>query len=199
VRLDLLPLLNKFVSKVSMERASSIANPILPWLLDKNGSILDFGSGLGHVGCIILHATGREIVPLDIHRYPFSCPDLDTKIFDGVTIPFQDQSFDTSMTIMVLHHLPDPRESLKEIIRVTENYLVVCEDLLHSQNEIRVERIKDTVTNFGIGHITGQYHTESEWEELFLDLGLFIKDKVYFSTKFMFHFDHVGWLLSINS
>lgn len=191
--------INKYIFNVSIKRARQIVEPILPWLKEGAGTILDFGCGLGHVGYLISRATGRKITYLDVRKYPNTAPTVNLEVFDGKSIPFPNAHFDTTIIIFVLHHTPNPKASLEEVIRVSKNHILVCEDLLVSKNQVLSEVIKDTITNGFLPHMTLKYKTETEWEALFKDLGLTIEEKTYHESLFIFKFKHVSWLLSIES
>jgi SAM-dependent methyltransferase len=187
-------LLNDYVQKVAMQRAHPVVEPLLPWLMDGTGRILDFGCGLGHVGFLISEQTKRGMEYLDVRKYPFACPGVEIKVFNRKEIPYPDKTFDTSLIIFVLHHVPKPLESLREIIRVSNREIVICEDLVRSKNELISEGIKD---NFFLPHMTMQYRIDSDWEKMFTEMGLIIKDKVFFNTNYIFKFKHVAWRLSV--
>jgi SAM-dependent methyltransferase len=132
-----------------------------------------------------------------VHKYPFSCPDIVVKVFDGKVIPYPDQEFDTSLVILVLHHVPKPQESLKELIRTSNREIIICEDLLRSRNEMVTEAIKDSIVNLFLPIVRMQYRLEKDWEKMFTESGLKIQDKTYFDSKSIFYFKHVAWQLSI--
>ena len=46
-------------------------------------------------------------------------------LFDGKTIPFEDNSFDLVMFVDVLHHAEDPASLLAEAARVSRKYLLL--------------------------------------------------------------------------
>ena len=159
--------------------------------------MLDFGCGLGHAGCLISQITGRPVTYLDVRKYPYSCPEATIELFDGKHIAYPDAAFHTALIVLVLHHTPDPRESLAEVIRVTGKRIIVYEDLVQSRAQWITEAIKDTIANGFLPHMTYQYKMESEWEKLFTELNLSILDKAYFQSKFIFNFRHVIWYLGV--
>jgi ubiquinone/menaquinone biosynthesis C-methylase UbiE len=189
----------RMVERVSMKRAHQLVQPVLPWLQGGTGNLLDFGCGLAHVACVIQQETGREITGLDVRRFPYTCREVPVEVFNGRSIPFPDGAFETTVIFTVLHHTPDPRESLKEVLRVTRRSVLLCEDLLLNRRQVLTETIKDTIANGFLPHMTLQYRTEAEWEQMFPQLGLTIREKKYHSSNFIFHFKHVSWLLEKNS
>jgi ubiquinone/menaquinone biosynthesis C-methylase UbiE len=185
------------VQEVSFKRAAEIVAPILPWVMNSDGTILDFGCGLGHIGYLISQKTGREAEYYDVRSYPYAPSGVEIKVFDGKTLPCRDGEFDTSLVVFVLHHSPDPDASLHEVVRVSRRYVLICEDLVKSRREMIIEAIKDTIANFFLPHMTFQYRIEEDWEEMFGRFGLTIEQKTYFQTKYIFTFKHVAWLLAI--
>jgi ubiquinone/menaquinone biosynthesis C-methylase UbiE len=94
-----------------------------------NCSILDLGTGSGYLafplaetrpGCRV---TGIDITPETIARNSKSAKDqnLDNLRFvtyDGLALPFDDDSFDIVVTRYVLHHFPDISFSFTELSRI---------------------------------------------------------------------------------
>ncbi len=97
-------------------------------LLPTGSLILEVGCGLGTDGLELLRS-GYRVVETDIapghlgearrlHRengYGDSCDHLLT---DAEFLPFADDSFDGAFMVACLHHLPDPLNCLREIVRV---------------------------------------------------------------------------------
>jgi ubiquinone/menaquinone biosynthesis C-methylase UbiE len=96
-------------------------------------SILDVGSGDGLLASEIrkqrrhLQFTGVDIIP---RRESF----IPVQIFDGSSLPFADDSFDTVMFVDVLHHTSNPHRLLVEAARVARRDVVIkdhiCESVL---------------------------------------------------------------------
>jgi ubiquinone/menaquinone biosynthesis C-methylase UbiE len=189
--------LNQLIQEIAIKRARPLAVSMLPLFPEKVGSILDFGSGLGHIGLMVSEYTGNPVVYVDVRQYPSTHPDIHITKFDGKVLPYDDGEFNLIMANFVLHHVPSPRNSLREIKRVSRRFIVIAEDLVKSRKEIRLEIIKDTIANFFIPHMTLQYKLESDWESLFSELGLSINKKIFFEDRYIFKFKHIAWLLEI--
>jgi SAM-dependent methyltransferase len=189
----------RMVERVSLKRARQVVDPVLPWLKTGTGNLLDFGCGLAHIACIIKQETGRSITGLDVRRFPYTCPEVPIEVFDGKTIPFPDNAFETTVIFTVLHHTPDPRASLQEVLRVSRRSVLLCEDLLVNRRQVFIETVKDSVANGFLPHMTLQYRMETEWEQMFKEMGLTVRNKTYHSSSFIFRFKHVSWLLEKNS
>jgi ubiquinone/menaquinone biosynthesis C-methylase UbiE len=187
--------LHKYVEKQALKRAQPMVPPILPWVLDGSGSILDFGCGLGHIACLLSEKSNRQMTYLDVKRFPYACATVE--LFDGKSIPYPNLTFTTTLIIFVLHHVPDPAKSIREVMRVTNKEIIICEDLIRTKKEMVAEVVKDTVANYFFPHMTMKYKYEKDWEKLFTRLGVKISDKTYFNSRYLFRFDHVAWRLSL--
>jgi SAM-dependent methyltransferase len=79
-------------------------------------SALDFGSGDGWFAQQ-MRQSGliRELTPVDVklRETVVTAPHL----YDGKRLPFPDRSFDLVYSVDVLHHCPDPAESLRDLVR----------------------------------------------------------------------------------
>lgn len=188
---------NNWVQDIGFKRAEAIVRLIIPWLKDQNGKVLDFGCGLGHVGFLISQQTGRSVEYYDVRKYPYPPEGVEIKVFDGKKLPCDDDEFDTTLIAFVLHHTPNPEAALKEAARVSKRYILICEDLMRSKNEMIVEAVKDTIVNLFLPHMTLQYRIEKDWEKMFEEMGLMSEKKTYFQTKYIFNFKHVAWLLKV--
>ena len=187
---------NRWVQKRAEKRARELAAPLLPWLSQESGPLLDFGCGLGHIGLLAAQQAQRPVTYLDVRDYPFTPPGVRITVFDGVTAPFTDGAFDTVLVALVLHHTPDPSASLREARRLARFSLVVCEDAIRGRKDFYVESFKDTVANCFLPHMRFQYRTEAEWEALFAAAGLAVRDKTHFQSHYIFNFNHVAWYLT---
>ena len=72
--------------------------------------ILDFGYGDGQI-TNSLHKSGYDIIGLDNSKGNYNqarnlFPDCDFRLYDGLNIPFENNSFDTIILNDVLEHIP---------------------------------------------------------------------------------------------
>jgi len=79
-------------------------------LKHKPKKILDFGYGDGQI-TNSLHSRGYNIIGLDNSRGNYEqakglFPDCDFRLYDGLNIPFEENSFDTIIINDVLEHIP---------------------------------------------------------------------------------------------
>lgn len=85
---------------------------------------LDFGSGDGFFasqwkdGSCIGAVTAVDVIARKNTRF-------DSIIYDGLTLPFADRSFDLVYAIDVLHHCCDPFKALSDLSRCSGRYLLL--------------------------------------------------------------------------
>lgn len=106
--------LDRFVVRKSILRALQENLP------DFKGRLLDVGCGkMPYKDYIFKHSPITEYVGLDIE----TAIKYDARVradfsWDGVTMPFEKEAFDTIMATEVLEHCPAPDVTLKEVMRV---------------------------------------------------------------------------------
>ena len=107
---------------------------ILGKISDVQGTVLDAGCGVGHMGQRFVTAgrTGIDLIGMDFQE------ELLANVTVGYTgvvqgdihnLPFKDGSFSAVLTSNALHHFPDPRRAMIEIARVLKpGGVFVCYD-----------------------------------------------------------------------
>lgn len=131
--------------------------------------VLEIGAGKGHVARALKAAANVDIRLLDVVDYNET--DLTLEVYDGVQLPFADNTFDYSLLVFVLHHTPDPLRVLTEALRVSRDGVVVVEN--HVQGLLRqlITRTIDSIPHFQHGvPICYHTHTIEEWQTLFSQL-----------------------------
>ncbi len=96
---------------------TSILNALKSNMSSFNGRILDVGAGHQPYRSLIESDSNiTQYVPLDLHDNKHYKDAEFT--WDGITMPFDGNSFDSAMATEVLEHCPDPTTTLKEVSRV---------------------------------------------------------------------------------
>ena len=109
------------------KRAESIVKLFEDQLPEKS-RILDLGGGWGFYADP-LGKRGHQSLVLDVVKPGYQKAPV--VLYDGDRIPFEDKSFDVTILITMLHHVPDPGKLLQEVCRVTRSKVIVVEDLYH--------------------------------------------------------------------
>lgn len=101
--------------------------------------VLDFGAGTGNLSRIFLEK-GCTVTACDVSQKSLNIlkdklpsNNLDTVLYNGLKLPFEDNTFDITTTYSVLHHIPNYISAVKEMIRVTKKDGLICID--HEANE----------------------------------------------------------------
>lgn len=98
----------------------------------ENKKIIDVGVGTGRAA-IALTVRGAHVVGVDasaemlkvaMGRASDAGVDLDLKIGDAHALAFEDQSFEAAVSLRVLLHMPDWRQCLGELCRVSRTKIV---------------------------------------------------------------------------
>lgn len=81
------------------------------------GPVLDLGCGVGHSYTLL---APRETVGVDIDRPALEGQERRTVVADMRSLPFEDASFGSVLSVQSLEHVPDPERVLAEVVRVLE-------------------------------------------------------------------------------
>lgn len=150
--------------------------------LPPSSKILDIGGGWGFYSAP-LRNRGHASVVLDVVSPGYQkAPVI---IYNGQEpIPFEDNSFDVSLLVTVLHHMEDPVAVIREALRVTRKRLIVVEDVYHHALGRIWTKWRDQIFNFEYWGHPGQFKTKEEWLKLF----------GCFNLKCVHHENHYTWL-----
>ena len=111
-----------FIQVLTQKRAKVVVGRVLPYIKHSK-KIIDIGCGTGHVADL-LTKEGKDITPVDISNKSL-VNSIKPIIYDGKHLPFPDQSFDTSLLLMVLHHIPEPSVVFSEAARVGKELVII--------------------------------------------------------------------------
>ncbi len=119
--------------------------------------VLDVGTGTAqipielcrkHLGCRIM-AIDLAHHMLDIARYNLEAAGCTSRVqlaqVDAKAMPFADGMFDAVISNSIVHHIPEPREVLREMIRVVApGGIIFVRDLQRPADEAQWQRLVDT-------------------------------------------------------
>jgi len=159
-----------------VDRLSAVVVDLVRQLERRDGAtavrtLLDVGSGDGRIARGVAARLDLErAVGVDILARPE--PAIETRIYDGRTLPCGDQSFDVVSLLDVLHHAEQPAELLRECLRVARRAVVLKDHLSFGYLSDKLLELMDHAGNAGPGvAVRGTYWQLPEWFELVREAG----------------------------
>ena len=154
-------------------RAARIARALRAYF-EPGDAVLDLGCGtLAVAQQIERHVPVRVIglETIDYHRHA-----VPLVLYDGVHIPFRDQSFDVVLLAFVLHHCDDGGLALlRAALRLARKRIFVLEDRYDHAAERLWTRCLDRLLN-GLEHAgvptPCRFRSSAEWQRVFCELGM---------------------------
>jgi len=122
-----------------------------------------------------------DIIGIDVIDYNRSPVPL--VLYDGRTIPFDDNEFDVALVNGVLHHCDDPVRVFEEAVRVARR-VIIMEDVYTSRIHLQVIKLYDFLINFRHG-VNTPFHfmAHADWMKIFAAFGLDIRAAERYSAK----------------
>jgi ubiquinone/menaquinone biosynthesis C-methylase UbiE len=122
-----------------------------------NLDVLDLGTGTAQIpvelcrryaNCRVM-AVDAAVSMLDLARYNVEAASLTERIelahVDAKSLPFKEGMFDVVMSNSIVHHIPQPRDVLREAVRVTKTGgLLFVRDLLRPDSEQQLDNLVAT-------------------------------------------------------
>jgi SAM-dependent methyltransferase len=131
------------------------------------GRVLDLGCGDGQLALALMRlrpdltVEGVDVVPRPRTLIPVTQ-------YDGVTLPFEDKSFDYVTIVDVLHHTEDPEAVLAEAARVARLGVVIKDHLREGMLAQETLVFMDWFGNFGDGvPMPYNFLSRAEWARAF--------------------------------
>ncbi|MGV3651827.1 MAG: class I SAM-dependent methyltransferase [Devosia sp.] len=159
------------------------------------GRVLDLGAGDGQMALALmtrrpdLKVEGVDVVPRPTTQIPVT-------LYDGVTLPFPDKSFDFVTIVDVLHHTKDPALVLAEAGRVARQGVVIKDHLREGFLAREVLVAMDWFGNFGDGvPMPYTFLSRSEWQAAFARARLQLESQV---EKLDIYVPPIRWICDRN-
>lgn len=159
-------------SFVFQRRIQVLSNEVASMMTDVK-TVLDIGCGDGSMSKLVEQKKGNKVKfkGIDVMARPIC--EVDFKLFDGHTIPFDDNSFDACSLIDVLHHLRHIKELVTEAKRVASKYIIIKDHLYNSSLDFSILKFMDWIGNKPHEvEVIYNYKNEEFWKKLFDELGL---------------------------
>ncbi|MHB1104354.1 MAG: class I SAM-dependent methyltransferase [Devosia sp.] len=136
------------------------------------GRVLDVGSGDGSIAAALMRLRpDLGVEGVDVMLRPKT--QIPVTKYDGVTLPFEDQSFDFATIVDVLHHTTDPAAVLTEAARVARQGIVLKDHLLEGFLAGPTLRFMDWVGNRGHDVVLPyNYLSRDSWQKAFQRAGV---------------------------
>jgi SAM-dependent methyltransferase len=150
-------------SKESIEIRNRNQAAMLSDRVKPGETVLDVGCGTAYLTKTVQEVLGAEVTGLDVQD--FRAVEVPFKEFDGLTIPFPDQSFDHVILSFTLHHCQDPLLMIQECRRVARRSIMAFEDLPSGRfGEILVKlHVESFRRQFKLEHKGGDYRGALAW------------------------------------
>jgi ubiquinone/menaquinone biosynthesis C-methylase UbiE len=152
-------------------------------------TILDIGCGDGTISKLMQdNNAGLKLSGIDIMERQSSL--IPVTLYDGKYIPYDDDSFDCSMIIDVLHHLTHIKELIAEAKRVSRKYILVKDHQYKNNFDFKVLKFMDKAGNkpYGVA-LQYNYLKAAEWDIVFKDAGLNVLQKTTTIPLYPFPFN----------
>mgnify|MGYP006430750549 CR=1 FL=1 len=134
-------------------------------------SLLDVGCAEGWVTYYAHEKEGYNVQLVDV--VDLNETDLNFKLYDGKSLPFPDNSFDTVTALLTLHHCESPSTVLDEIYRVAKKRVIVTESVYHTRPGKMLLSLLDGGFNTmrSDGQISTALHFKTcpQWRKIFAD------------------------------
>ncbi len=145
--------------------------------------ILEIGSGLGTV-CMALQQKGFAPVALDIIDASMT-PTVEPIIYDGQTLPFENEAFDIVLLLTVLHHTPNPEKIIVEARRVGKK-IIIIEDIFKNTFQKYLTFFADSLMNMEFVSHPHTNKTDTAWRQVLAQQKLVVKEATYSNLFFFF-------------
>jgi len=162
-------------------------------VVESGNKILDLGTGSGYVAFAVAEKfIDCDILGLDRVRNTIKrnneivkekqISNMNFMVYDGITIPFEKDSFDSIVTRYALHHFPNIENTIKELETIVklDGQVFVSDPTPNEIDDIGF--VDDYMKQRDDGHI--KFYTKSQYEFMFKRYGFELNK--FFLTKIRF-------------
>lgn len=122
---------------IMRRRAAQLAHTLAPHL-PAQGIVLDVGAGTGHNSHALRRHTALTVVDADVVQ--MRVLPGDAVLYDGLRLPFADNTFTAALLVFVLHYVTNPVVLLCEVGRVTRGAVLLLQTTYRGRVGARVAR-----------------------------------------------------------
>lgn len=133
---------------------------------------LDVGCGSGLIARFLQkHKPNLKLSGYDVLIRPGTV--IPVKLCSQDRLPCRSRSADFCLLVDVLHHSEDPKQLLRECVRVSKGFIIIKDHLCQNFFDRLMLRFMDWVGNrqYGTDRVD-RYFSDKEWEKLFRELNL---------------------------
>jgi len=168
--------LDSIHSNFTYNRRLDVLSKAIASRVSPGASILDVGCGDGQISEMVVNQShGASIEGIDVLSRSISS--IKVTAYDGLSFPFEDNSFDTIIFVDVLHHADDAERVLAEAARVSRKSVVIKDHLTDGFLNEPLLRFMDYVGNKKHGvALPYDYWSKSKWHSEFKRLNLSVAE-----------------------
>jgi SAM-dependent methyltransferase len=165
-------LMGRVHNRLVFDRRVQVLTRSLGALIPAGSHMLDVGTGDGQIAQgIAAEQLGVTVEGIDVMLRPTT--HIPVSLFDGTTIPMDDNSVDVVSFVDVLHHTDDPQVLISEASRVARKAVVIKDHLSENAFDHATLRLMDWVGNAPHGVVLPyNYASRAQWNRWFAKAGL---------------------------
>lgn len=179
---EIKPKIKEGLAREKTEKVNKRVNIVKEMLGDiRPETVIDIGCGDGMTTQSLkngLNLANENVIGLDVCVYSNNNLDFPIKKFDGKNIPVKDESQDLALLFLVLHHVKNPLEYLKEIHRTLKSngHLIVKEFDAPTKSDKLFNIVIDELwykvyTPCDNIPLSNNFHRRDFWKKTFEDAG----------------------------
>lgn len=169
---------------------------LTPYLSNNNiSTVLDLGASDGRLSYeISKQFPNIKFEGVDTYVQPNTY--IPIKRYDGVKLPYKDDSFDLVLIVDVIHHSNNPQELIKEAKRVTKKHILIKDHYYNNKFDYLLLKYSDYIGNkpYSI-ELPYNFLKKQQWLNIFNKLSISVKKQKYFKYNFLDTCKHVVYLL----
>ncbi|PSU20768.1 class I SAM-dependent methyltransferase [Photobacterium kishitanii] len=167
----------------SQQRTIKELESVLGHTLPKGGVVVDVASGTGNLA-VKLAATNwyQQVIGVDISERSLEVAhknahlmntQIKTIVSDMTILPFDDNSVDLVVGCAFLHHLPEPKKFMKELLRILKpggEFVFIGEPTTHGGQLIDIIKKPLVLINNTRRYFSKQHQRQMRWDHANIDV-----------------------------